>query len=215
EFIIARASSKVSSARGEAQFAGFYQAPGGRGVLRTGSDTDDEVEITQANQTAWKSGGVRPAETKTFSSPTDILIVTADGDDFVQALGAAGSRTVTPLLVYAGLGADTVFGGDAPDQLDAGPETSLSGLFDFNLLVGNGGSDVLTGSDAKDVLIGDGFSISTTDIRNMAIDLAKGRIRLASANITPTGSGNDELKGGDGFDVLIGGAGDDKLDGGT
>src|SRR5207237_175048 len=155
EFIIARASSKVSSARGEAQFAGFYQAPGGRGVLRTGSDTDDEVELTQANQTTWKSGGVRPAETKTFSSPTDILIVTADGDDFVQALGAAGSRTMTPLLVYAGLGADMVFGGDGPDQLDAGPDGPLlSGTFSFNLLVGNGGNDILTGSDAIDVLIG-------------------------------------------------------------
>jgi len=36
----------------------------------------------------------------------------------------------------------------------------------------------------RERMLGDGFNLSTTDIRNMSIDLAKGRIRLASASIT-------------------------------
>ena len=215
ELIIAQADDKIASSHGEVEFAGFYMAAGGVGVLRTGSENDDTIEINNSNQTTWMSNGAFPQEVKKFNGPTSILIVTSSGEDTIRALGNASDRTTTPLVVYAGEGADKVIGGEGNDRLDAGPETDLSdGTYDFNVLVGNGGNDTLTGSDAKDILIGDGFEISYSDLQNMVLDLSRGRIRLVSTSITPTGAGDDSIVGGDGFDVLIGGAGNDKLDDG-
>ncbi|MEY9770187.1 Ca2+-binding RTX toxin-like protein [Sinorhizobium fredii] len=66
---------------------------------------------------------------------------------------------------------------------------------------GNGGNNVITGTDEEDTIRGLGGS-----------DTLSG---LAGADTIEGGTGNDGLNGGDGNDTLNGGGGNDRLDGGA
>jgi Ca2+-binding RTX toxin-like protein len=123
------------------------------------------------------------------------------GNDYVDA--AAGDD-----IVRGGTGADTLIGGagiDALDytssteavQVDLAAGTGLGGdaegdvVSQFEIVLGSGGSDVLSGDAGNELLDG-----------GEGDDLLYGR------------EGNDDLIGGVGNDTLIGGLGADNLDGG-
>ena len=218
ELIEAGADPGVAKLNREVDFAGYYQrASGQRGVLRTGSKTKDKVTIDTNNDMNWTSDGVHPEESKTFASPADILVVTADKKDKVDTLGDGDAKTSTPLVILTGLGPDSAWGGTGDDYIDLGRDTGEEnfGTVDFNLAYGMGGDDELIGSDAVDVMFGDGFDLSVDDAISWAFDLKQGIISTPTAGIIPVGSGNDTLMGGDGFDFLIGGEGDDTLESGA
>jgi Ca2+-binding RTX toxin-like protein len=67
-------------------------------------------------------------------------------------------------------------------------------------IVGTGGSDVLVGTDRRDVIVGKGGA-----------DTIRGKGR---ADLVCAGGGDDVVKGGDGIDLLFGNGGDDRLIGG-
>ena len=213
DFELIQASADPSVAKFDASFdfAGYYQqSDGARGVLRTGSQTKDTVDIDTDDSISWSSDNVHPDENTSFVSASDILIVTADKKDWIHALGDADEKTKTDLIVLAGLGNDFVIGGRGDDRLDAGSDTG-TGLFDFNVLVGMGGDDHLEGSETKDVMFGDGFELGVSDLESFAFDLKDGKFNTPSVGLIPVGNGEDTLIGNDGFDVMFGGHNTDTL----
>jgi Ca2+-binding RTX toxin-like protein len=114
-------------------------------------------------------------ETQIRTGPGNDTIVTAGGDDLIDAgdgndtvdagggnnrvLGGKGDDTIT-----SGNGDDRLFGGDDNDTLDGGPgddilwgglgNDTLQGGADNDVLVGEWGNDTLTGGSGRDLLIG-------------------------------------------------------------
>ncbi len=216
ELIEAGADPGVAKFNREVDFAGYYQeANGERGVLRTGSKGKDTVEIETDDSISWTSNGVYDDEDKSFVSAPDILIVTADKKDSIETLGDGDQKTSTPLVILSGLGPDKVWGGWGDDHIDVGRDTTdMDGVIDFNWAWGMGGDDEIIGSDAKDVLFGDGFDMTFDEATSWAFDLKQGIISAPTAGLLPVGNGEDKLLGNDGFDVLIGGHGNDHLESG-
>ena len=217
ELIQAAADPGVAKFHRTYDFAGYYQESSGtHSVLRTGSKTKDTVTIDPNDQLNWTSEDIHPEESKQFAAPTDILIVTADKKDKIHTLGDGDQKTDTKLVILAGLHPDTIIGGRGHDYLDAGRDTFAEneGVISFNLVVGMQGSDELIGSDATDVMFGDGFVLGIDATTGWAFDLSEGKISTPTAGLVPIGQGEDKLFGNDGFDFLIGGEGKDTLESG-
>lgn len=121
-----------------------------------------------------------------------MYVVTADGADHVEGGGLDDT-------ISAGLGNDTLIGGAGDDRLDAG-----QGMFRVN---GGTGTDTFV-VDLSDLAAGQQVTLT-----------AKGRVDLGSYGLARgveqlsvvTGSGNDNLRGGNLVDLLDGGAGIDTL----
>ncbi|MFM2003423.1 MAG: hypothetical protein RI963_2849 [Planctomycetota bacterium] len=210
ELIQAQVEQRYARFNRTLDFAGYYQdSPGGIGVLRTGSGSDDLVAIGPNADMRWSSGGKRPSESKTFAKPSEILIVTADANDKIETDGTPDKKIATRLVVMAGIGMDRVIGGAGDDYLHAGLEDD-SDPISFNVLMGMGGNDELQGSKSKDVLIGDGIVLEEKLFDTFFSNMAQGIFAMPNL-IVPYGNGMDLLKGDDGFDVLIGGEGKDRL----
>jgi Ca2+-binding RTX toxin-like protein len=180
--------------------------------------------------TAETDGPTAGADTFTGTAGDDVLeglggddiLGGGDGNDLL--LGGAGADTMTGGLgddIYSVNEAGDVVdetGGDGTDTvrssisytLTAGVEnltllfnSSINGTGNAldNLILGNGGANVLAGLAGDDTI--NGGSGADTLSGGDDDDSLDG------------GAGNDSLEGGDGTDTLIGGAGNDRLDGGT
>jgi hypothetical protein len=118
-----------------------------------------------------------------------------DGNDVL--VGTAGGSTVN-----AGVGNDTITGGDAQNYLrgDEGDDV-LSGGAGFDDINGNMGNDTVHGGD------GDDYSVGGKDNDQLFGD---GGNDIVWGNL-----GNDTCDGGDGADQCRGGQGDDSVSGGA
>jgi Ca2+-binding RTX toxin-like protein len=125
-------------------------------------------------------------------------------DTFIS--GDAGNDTIDafvelrapPSRIHAGTGDDLVTLATGPNALDG------------YVVLGEGGSDTLSGSRMGDVLFGDNESVSP--VSTPGDDVIRGN---GGDDALYGGVGNDELFGGDGNDLLVGGEGSDQLDGGA
>ncbi len=113
--------------------------------------------------------------------------------------------------MLAGLGNDTVDGGEESDTLEGGAgNDSLLGGGSDDQLTGGAGADTLLGGDGND-------SLTDTDGATLA-DGGAGNDTLTTGTSDDTlsgGAGDDSLASGGGADSLDGGLGADTLDGGT
>ena len=120
----------------------------------------------------------------------------------IRAYGGADDLDVDPyhfpgVVVHAGAGNDFVSAGwDRAIEPDGYPQPAAS---DGVTLFGDGGNDVLAGSNADDTLVGGDESVGPEPDN----DLLEGF------------GGNDVLSGGAGADWLLGGGGDDIFAGGS
>jgi hypothetical protein len=124
-----------------------------------------------------------------------------------------------PVRVDAGVGNDTVYGGDGPDY--------LYGYVGNDQLFGSDGADRLDGGRGKDLLHGDAGNdrlwggpdddILNGDEGDDWIFGGAGDDRLGSVGVGPRANepGDDVLLGGAGNDYLLGGSGTDRIAGGT
>ena len=80
-------------------------------------------------------------------------------------------------MILSGLHADTIIGGRGDDYLDAGRDkyADNAGSISFNLVVGMQGNDELIGSDAKDVMFGDGFMLGIDDDDQLGVRSERGK----------------------------------------
>ena len=80
----------------------------------------------------------------------DTLIDAGAGDDWVDGTGVKSAR----LIVYAGLGNDTLKGGAGSDYLDGGSgNDALEGNAGDDLLIGGTGNDTVKGGSGEDILV--------------------------------------------------------------
>ena len=172
---------------------------GGRDTLAGGAD-DDTLEGSAGNDSISGNAG---SDRAIFSSDASFTItdalVTGAGSDNIDTLEvvqvAAGDSsnnidatavTQFALVVSAGGGNDTVFGGAMDDTLSGGDGNDfVNGRNGGDIVNGNGGNDTLQGGTGLDFVDGgDGDD-----------------------NVQGSGSSGDTLRGGPGNDILDGGAG--------
>ena len=123
-------------------------------------------------------GGQGPIEIYASSTGTDAIEISND-----KFIGAPGHVNI----FSAGLGFDSMVGGNLNDTLDGGPESDkIDGGAGDDTLVGGPGGDLLTGGIGRDFLKGG-----------------------ADSDKLLGGPGPDNLKGGGGNDKLLGGPGRD------
>ena len=94
----------------------------------------------------------------------------------------------------------TITGFDSDDDLRS------QATDEADLVIGNGGNDILGGLGGDDALHGDDEAGTAPNGGNDSIEGDQGDDTLVG------GSGQDTLSGGDGFDSLVGGAGSDTAD---
>ncbi|AKE63138.1 Alkaline phosphatase [Microcystis aeruginosa NIES-2549] len=173
-------------------------------LLNYSSDTNSlTINYTDANNGTVSNG-------ETIKEIESFNLYLGSGNDTVNLSAATG-------VIYAegGLGNDNITGGKAYDNLhgEAGNDTLDPGL----------GSDYADGGTETDTLKVDYFSLST-NITSTVPNNGGGTISTTGNSVNyvniekfdiTTGSGNDNLIGGNLDDTLKGGAGDDILNGGT
>ncbi|MGZ3378196.1 MAG: NF038122 family metalloprotease [Phenylobacterium sp.] len=125
-----------------------------------------------------------------------------DGNDFL--VGTAGGSTIN-----AGLGNDTVTGGDAQNYLRGNEgDDVLNGGTGFDDINGNMGNDTVHGG------AGDDYSVGGKDNDLLYGDAGNDIVWGNLGNDTcDGGSGNDQCRGGQGDDSISGGAGNDFISG--
>lgn len=183
--------------------------------------SDAELNAFMANPMRYVLDG--PFEPGQDIQLANFLMTTVNNDDTVIA------RTGEALVWNAGLGNDTMIGGETNDTLMGGKGNDL--------VTGGGGSDVLMGGDGADTLTSTGFYNEV--IGGAGNDVLIGQSLLGDAlqggsgrdSIVMTdgqtfdeltwishshadgGSGHDTIQGGKAGDVAYGGKGDDLMDG--
>jgi Ca2+-binding RTX toxin-like protein len=179
----------------ETAFRGFFRADASdTGVVRTGPESNeagvrngmdpDTLDLHIEYDT--DSGSETKQVTVDVSSnpPTSVLVVGSDSGEFIHV----GSSVTVDTVIRAGSG--------------------------INLVAGGAGNDDIKGGDDLDVLIGEGFGLSVSDLQDFLESLsnaATSPIQLASIALASVGMGNDTIDGGAGFDVLMGGPGSDQI----
>ncbi|MGR3485978.1 MAG: hypothetical protein ACU0BF_11585 [Paracoccaceae bacterium] len=158
-------------------------------------------------------------------------LLTDGGDDRID--GGAGNDLVIASLgddsVTARDGEDAVFGDDATLTMNAdrdletftltnlarGGDDRISALgAGDNILVGQAGSDTVTGGDDDDMIALDLITGTLTDAEAAQPDQSAGDRMMQMTSIRPDIAGDDSAFGGSGEDFVIGGFGDDVIDGG-
>jgi hypothetical protein len=165
----------------------------------------------------------------------DILDGGSDGAEIVGdsrgAYATGGGNDVITNASYAIGDSDGIFGvaGSGDDRISPS-DTSFIAIgdsrigYDGDSVQGSGGDDLIIGSRASDILVGDHGLFDLTEVHGAGTDVIKagdGRdfIHGDSAvldGLVPTGDGaDDRLFGGSGFgDGVSGGPGEDELNGG-
>jgi Ca2+-binding RTX toxin-like protein len=185
-----------------------------RGVTPTDFDFVDPVTM---NPLQIVVDGGNGNDTLFSSSGFDDTLRAGQGNDVVDA---RSSVTTALLVIEAGDGMDTVFGGVGNDDIDGGDggdsifggdgnDTIFAG--DGNDTVeGNDGADSIDGDEGADTILGgDGDDVINGSFGS---DTIRGE---AGDDILIGGAGNDSIRGGDGNDVILGNGGRDFIDGDT
>jgi len=182
----------------QAPFRGFFQATGSDvTVVRTGPDSDG-ASVTHG------AGGTLDLQ---------IDYDTADGPESKMTnVDLSGNPAASILIV----GSDS--GEFIHVESSVTIDTVIRALDGINLVAGGAGNDDILGGDNLDVLIGEGFGLSASDLRAFLDALStvtQGEVQLASIALAAVGAGSDTINGGAGFDVLMGGPGGDQIFSGT
>ena len=179
----------------------------------TGSDT------LFGGSEQWQLGDIHPLVRDTARYDWAVSSVTATLAMFEIVVAGDGTDSVFDIEnVWAGAGADTLYGDAADNELRGGAGADvLSGGAGDDTLWGQSGTDVLDGGEGSDTAM---FSEKTTPVR---VDLASELVTyvgqtwanetLALIESAVGGSGNDTLLGNAGSNVLRGGPGIDRIDG--
>ena len=184
----------------------------GLGKLIGGNDTitllgDAAVSISLLVGDAGEAGDGTPDQVAIVIGGNDTLIAT---DDAIVSLVGDVNRQRANSFVHGG--DDHLSGGNLGEYLfgdvaDIGNNRMVGGN---DLLMGNGGKDILSGDFYGIGTQGSGVAGNDTLYGGSADDVLYGDSR----DDTRTTGGNDKLYGGSGNDLLFGGTGNDTLDGG-
>lgn len=181
----------------------------------TGSDHNDSI-IGNANANSFSGGmgndflnGYLDDDTLNGQEGNDVLVGGAGADTIDGGDGIDEARYVSSSAgVDVRLDANTASGGDANGDTFSNIENLLGSIFD-DILLGDGGSNVLKGNKGDDVL--GGRSGNDTLNGGPGEDLIFGE---SGNDILNGGGDNDDLRGGFGDDILNGQNGNDALQGG-
>jgi hypothetical protein len=134
----------------------------------------------------------------------EVAVILGDGDDRLDAGGAALDAVRLSMAVHGGDGDDLLSAGAGDDGLDGGTGADR--------LQGGSGTDTVHYDQRTGVRVTLGIGSDDGDATDTGVG---GRDDVAADIETVTGSpGNDQLTGSPGRDRLIGGAGADLIDGG-
>ena len=156
-------------------------------------------------------------DTLLSSSGFDDTLRAGDGDDLIDA---RMSTVTARLVIEAGDGMDTVFGGVGNEMIDGGDgaDSILGGDGDDTIFAGDGsdtvegnaGDDSIDGDEGADsILGGDGNDFINGSFGS---DTIRGE---AGDDVLIGGAADDSIRGGDGDDVILGNGGQDFIDGDT
>lgn len=154
-------------------------------------------------------------DTLRSSSGFDDTLRAGQGDDLIDA---RTSTTTALLVIDAGDGMDTVFGGVGNDDIDGGDgDDSILGGDGNDTIFAGDGNDTVEGNDGADSIDGDegADSILGGDGNDFIIgsfgnDTVRGGL---GDDVLIGGAMNDSIRGGEGDDVILGNGGHDFIDG--
>ena len=196
-------------------------------VTKTGTSSDDSLMGSAVIDVIYGlvgndtlDGGLG-ADTLIGGLGNDTYYVDNAGDSVVELAGEGTDTEIASLSVYLPVNVESLtLTGTAYFGVGNALDNVITGSNAGNLLLGGAGNDTITGGDARDAIFGESGNDSISG--GGGVDYLIGGIGNDTIN-GGTGpdeiygeDGNDSISGGSDFqtDILVGGAGNDTIDGG-
>jgi len=165
-------------------------------VVVVGNNTADDIDVSQPGDLVVDFNGTQ--HTFTAADVDRVEVYSGDGDDTITG----GTDLQKEMVIDAGAGDDTIYGGMVNDTITAGDGDDI--------IYGRSGNDVIYAGAGTDTVVA-GLGDDTIEGNDGNDDLQGND----GSDTIDGGRGNDTVDGGDGDDAIITGFGADTAIGGT